>query len=62
MAPVANKIEQKVKLVMDPMLQTLWKSKEYSTPTKESVSLVGKSTGMPGTTSGGFTPQTTGVS
>ena len=35
--------------------------KDYSVPIKESVSLVGKSTGMPGTTSGGFAPQIAGV-
>ena len=45
---------------MDPMVETLWQSKEYSAPAKESVSLVGKSAGMQGTTSGGFAPQTSG--
>ena len=54
MAPVGKKTEQKGKLVMDPIVETLWGSKEYSTPTEESVLLVGKSVGMLGTTLGGF--------
>ena len=35
--------------------------KDYSVPVEETISLVGKSTGMPEATSGGFTPQTVGV-
>ena len=46
---------------MGPMVTSGWKSKDYVAPTEESVLLVGKSTGMPETTSGGFTPQTAGV-
>ena len=42
---------------MGPMVTLGWKSKDYSAPTEESVSLVGKSTGMLETTSGGFAPQ-----
>ena len=46
---------------MGPMVSSGWKSKDYSVFVEESVSLVGKSTGMAEATSGGFTPQTTGV-
>ena len=46
---------------MGPMVKSGWKSKDYSVPVKESVLLVGKSTGMPKATSGGFLPQTAGV-
>ena len=52
MALVADKIAQKGKLSMDPMVESSWRSKEYLTPIEETVSLVGKSTGMPSTTSG----------
>ena len=53
--------EEKGDLSMGPMVSSGWKSKDYSTPVEEFVSLVGKSTGMPETTSGGFAPQTAGV-
>ena len=46
---------------MGPMVTSGWQSKNYSIPVEESVSLVGKCTGMAGTTSGGFAPQTAGV-
>ena len=46
---------------MGPMVTSGEKSKDYSAPTEESVSLVGKSIGMPATTSRGFAPQTAGV-
>ena len=61
MAPTVSKTEEKGGLSMGPMISPGWKSKDYSVPVEESVSLVGKSTGMPETTSGGFTPQTIGV-
>ena len=60
-APTASKTEEKGELSMGPMISSRWKSKDYSVPVEESVSLVGKSTGMPKATSGGFAPQTTGV-
>ena len=53
---VPHKEEQKRKLSMDPMVESSWKSIDYSAPTKELISLVRKSMGMPSTTSGGFTP------
>ena len=52
---------EKGELSMSPMLTSGEKSKDYSVPVEESVSLVGKSMGMPETTSGGFAPQTTRV-
>ena len=52
---------QKRELSMGPMVTWGWKSKDHLAPTEESVSLVGKSTGMPETTSGGFAPQTARV-
>ena len=52
---------EKGELSMGPMVTSGEKSKDYSAPAEESVSLVGKSTGMPATTSGGFTPHTAGV-
>ena len=61
MAPAANKTEEKGELSMGPMVSSAWKSKDYLVPVEESVSLVGKSTGMPETISGGFVPQTVGV-
>ena len=60
-APVASKTEEKGELSMGSMISSGWKSKDYSVPIEESVSLVGKSTRMPETTSGGFAPQTAGV-
>ena len=53
--------EEKGELSMGPMVTCGEKSKDYSASTEESVSLVGKSTGMPATTSGGFAPHTVGV-
>ena len=50
--------EEKGELLLGPMVTSGWKSKNYSVPTEESVSLVGKSMGMPETTSEGFAPQT----
>ena len=47
---------EKGKMSMDPMVETLWQSKEYSAPTEESVTLVGKSMRMLGITLGGFAP------
>ena len=61
MAPAANKTEEKGGLSMGPMISSGWKSKDYSVPVEESVSLVGKSTGIPETTSGGFAPHIVGV-
>ena len=60
-APAASKTEEKGELSMGPMISSGWKSKDYSAPVEESVSLGGKSTRMPETTSGGFAPQTVGV-
>ena len=48
--------DQKGKLTMDPLVESSWRFKEHSTPIEETVSLVGKSTDMPGTTSGSFVP------
>ena len=61
MAPVASKTEEKGELSMGPMVSSGWKPKDYSAPVEESILLVGKSTGMPEATSGGFVPQTVGV-
>ena len=60
MAFVPPKEEQKGKLSMDPMVEASWKSTDFSAPTEESISLVGKSMGMSSATSRGFTPQTMG--
>ena len=51
---VPEKTEQKQKLSMDPMVEISWKLTNYSGPTKESISLVGKSTVMLSITLGGF--------
>ena len=48
---------EKGELPMGLMVTSGWKSKDYLAPAEESVPLVGKSTGMPETTSGGFAPQ-----
>ena len=56
MAFVPHKEEQKGKLSRDPMVETSWKSTNYSALVEESISLVGKSTGMLSTTSGVSTP------
>ena len=53
--------EEKGELSLGLMVMSGWKSKDYSAPTEKSVSLVGKSTRMPETTSGGFAPQIVGV-
>ena len=53
--------EEKGELSLGPMVTSGWKSKDYSAPAEESVSLVGKSTVLPETTSGGFAPHTAGV-
>ena len=58
---VPEKTKQKGKLSMDPIVESSWKPTDYSAPVEESISLVGKSTGMLSTTSGGFTPQNVGV-
>ena len=52
MAPAANRTKEKGEISMGPMISSTWTSKDYSVPIEESVSLVGKSMGMPGTTSG----------
>ena len=57
-------VPQKVEngeLSMGLMVTSGNKSKDYSASVEESVSLVGKSTGMPATTSGGFALHTAGV-
>ena len=41
LAPMANKIEQKWKLTLDPMVESSWRSKEYSTLVQETVPLSG---------------------
>ena len=46
---------------MDPIVESSWLSKDYLAPIEETISLVGKMVEMPGTTSGGFTPQIVGV-
>ena len=60
-ALAASKTKEKGELFMVPMVTLGWQSKDYSVPVEESVSLVGKSTGMPETTLGGFVPQTARV-
>ena len=52
MAPAATKTEEKGGLFMGSMVTSGWESKDYSTLAEEIVLLVGKSTGMPTTTSG----------
>ena len=61
MAFVLHKEEQKGKLSMDLMVEASWKSTDFSAPIEESISLVGKSMGMLGTTSGDFGPQIAGA-
>ena len=60
-APTADKTEEKGEMSMAPMVTSGWKSKDNSALAEETISLVGKSTGMLEATLGGFTPQTTGV-
>ena len=52
---------EKGELSMGLMVTIGWESKDYLAPIEESVLLVGKSMGMPETTSGGFVPQIVGV-
>ena len=61
MAFVPKETEQKGKLSMDPMVESSWKSKDYSALAKETMSLVGESMGMTEVTSGDFAPQVAGV-
>ena len=42
-ALVANENEEKGKLCMDPIIEILWQSKEYSAPMDEAISWVRKS-------------------
>ena len=52
---------EKGKMSMGHMVELGWKTMEYSTHPGETILLVGKCTGMPNATSGGFAPQTAGV-
>ena len=61
MAPAASKTEEKGGLSMGPMISSGWKPKDYSAPVEESVSLVGKSTGMPEAISGVSYPRLLGL-
>ena len=62
MALSASKSEENRKLWMYPIIETSWKkSKEYSIPMEDTISLVGKFVEMPGATSGDFAPQTARV-
>ena len=61
MALVASKTEEKGELSMGPMISLGWKSKDYSVPVEESVSLVGKSTGMVEATLGVSHPRLLGL-
>ena len=61
MALAANKTEEKGEMSMGPMVTSGCKSKDYLTPVEETISLVGKSTGMPKATSGVFAHQTARV-
>ena len=47
---------KKGKLSMDCMVESGWQSKDYLAPTRETASLVRKSMGMLGATSGGLLP------
>ena len=59
---VAPKEEQKGKLSIDPMVEGVpWMSTYFSAPAEESISLVGKSTGMPSATLRGFAPESVGI-
>ena len=53
--------KEKGELSLGPMVMSGWESKDYSVPVEESISLVGKSTGMPVTTLGVVAPHTAGV-
>ena len=61
MAFVPQKTEQIGKLSLDPMVETSWKSTDYSAPAEESISLVGKSIVMLRATSGGLYPRLLGL-
>ena len=56
-----QKTEQQGNLSMDHMVESSLKSKDYLAPAEESISLVGKSTGMLEVISGGFAPQVVGL-
>ena len=56
-----KKIEPKGKLLMDPLVESSWKLKDYSSLTEESILLVGKFMGMLEITLVGFAPQVAGV-
>ena len=58
---LCHKKKKKGELSLGLMVTSGWKSKDYSAPVEESVSLVGKSTVLPETTSGGFAPYTARV-
>ena len=60
-APAANKTEEKGGFSMGPMLTSGWKSRDYSAPAAETISLVGKSTSVREANLGGFVPQTAGL-
>ena len=60
-APAASKTEEKGELSMGPMISSAWTSKDYSVPVEESISLVGKSMGMAGTTSRVLHPRLLGL-
>ena len=61
MAPVAKETKQKGKLTIDPMVEASWRSKEYSSLAKETISLVEKIVEMPRTTSGVLYPRLSGL-
>ena len=58
---VLPKEEQKGKLSMDPMVEASWNSTDFLAPAEESISLVGKSMGMPIATSGVLQPRLLGL-
>ena len=60
MAPAANKTEEKGEMSMGPMVTSRCKSKDYSAPAEETISLVDKSTGMPEATLGCSHPKLLG--
>ena len=56
MVPTTKQTEEKGGMSMGPMVTSGWESKDYLAPGKETISLVGKSMGMPEATLGGFAP------
>ena len=60
-APAASKTEEKGELSMGLMISSGWKSKDYTVPVEESVSLVGKSMGLPGPPQGVLYPKLLGL-